>query len=91
VLLPLRVELVAAGSSDAALFRGLLQRYHYLGQRNCVGENLQYLARAADGRPLACLLFGSAARKSAVRDRWIGGASRSACVILAWSLTIRGC
>jgi hypothetical protein len=37
-----------------------------------VGENLKYLARDRQGRPLACLLFGSAAWKAAVRDRWIG-------------------
>jgi hypothetical protein len=71
-LLPLRVQPVATGTADALLLRGLLQRYHYLGQRNCVGENLQYLVRAADGRPVACVLLGAAAWKSAVRDRWIG-------------------
>lgn len=72
LLLPLRVELVVAGSSQALLWRGLLQRYHYLGQRNCVGENLQYLVEDRHGRALACLLFGSAAWKSAGRERWIG-------------------
>jgi len=69
---PLRVQAVSAGSSEARLFQFLLQRYHYLGHRNCVGENLKYLALAQDGRPLACLLFGSAAWKCAARDRWIG-------------------
>jgi len=49
-----------------------LQRYHYLGHRNCVGENLKYLARDRQGQPLACLLFGSAAWKAAARDQWIG-------------------
>jgi hypothetical protein len=72
LLQPVRVQPVAPGSSEALLFQGLLQRYHYLGQRNCVGENLKYLAQAPDGRPLACLLFGSAAWKAAARDRWIG-------------------
>ncbi len=69
---PLRVQAVSAGSSEATLFQFLLQRYHYLGHRNCVGENLKYLALAQDGRPLACLLFGSAAWKCAARDQWIG-------------------
>jgi len=69
---PLRVQAVSAGSSEARLFQFLLQRYHYLGHRNCVGENLKYLALAQDGRPLACLLFGSAAWKCASRDHWIG-------------------
>jgi len=71
-LQPVRVEPVAEGSSAALVFKSLLQRYHYLGHRNCVGENLKYLARDREGRPLACLLFGSAAWKAAARDRWIG-------------------
>jgi hypothetical protein len=39
-----RVEPVIAGTAQGRLFRFLLQRYHYLGHRNCVGENLKYLA-----------------------------------------------
>ncbi len=72
VLQPLRVQAVSADPSEARLFQFLLQRYHYLGHRNCVGENLKYLVLAQDGRPLACLLFGSAAWKCAARDHWIG-------------------
>jgi hypothetical protein len=72
LLQPLWVEPVAESSSEASLFQFLLQRYHYLGHRNCVGENLKYLARDQRGRALACLLFGSAAWKAAARDRWIG-------------------
>lgn len=66
------LELVAEGSSRSQLFQFLLQRYHYLGLRNGVGENLKYLARDRHGRVLACLLFGSAAWKAAARDQWIG-------------------
>jgi hypothetical protein len=69
---PVRVAPVVEGSSEAGLFKFLLQRYHYLGHRNCVGQNLKYLARDRRGRPLACLLFGSAAWKAAGRDQWIG-------------------
>jgi hypothetical protein len=69
---PLRVEPLRPGSSDRALFQGLLQRHHYLGQRNCVGENLQYLVRDRQGRPLACVLFGSAAWQCQPRDAFIG-------------------
>jgi hypothetical protein len=72
LLQPVRVEPVVEGSSEAGFFKFLLQRYHYLGHRNCVGQNLKYLARDREDRPLACLLFGSAAWKSAARDRWIG-------------------
>jgi hypothetical protein len=57
---------------DAALFRFLLARYHYLGYGNTVGENLKYLVRAQDGRALGAVLFGAAAWKCAVRDAWIG-------------------
>jgi hypothetical protein len=69
---PVQVQLVAPGSSQADLFKFFLHRYHYLGHRNCVGENLQYLALDPNHRPLACLLFGSAAWKAQARDRFIG-------------------
>jgi hypothetical protein len=69
---PVKMELVAPGSSQGDLFKFLLHRYHYLGHHNCVGENLRYVAFAANGRPLACLLFGSAAWKTHERDRFIG-------------------
>jgi hypothetical protein len=69
---PVDLQPVAAGSPEGRLFQFLLQRYHYLGLRNCVGENLKYLARDRHGRVLGCLLFGSAAWKAAARDQWIG-------------------
>jgi hypothetical protein len=75
LLRPLGVEPVVENSSEALLFKLLLQRYHYLGHRHGVGENLKYLVRDRQGRPLACLLFGSAAWKAAARDRWIGWSS----------------
>jgi Domain of unknown function (DUF4338) len=71
-LQPVGLEPVAEGTTEALLFKFLLQRYHYLGHRNCVGQNLKYLARDRQGRPLACLLFGAAAWKAAARDQWIG-------------------
>ncbi len=71
-LRPLRVQSVTAGSPPGRLFQGLLQRYHYLGHRNCVGENLKYLVSDRQGRPLACLLFGSAAWRCQPRDACIG-------------------
>ncbi len=43
-LRPLRVDRVTPGSPQAGLFQFLLSRYHYLSHRNCVGENLKYLA-----------------------------------------------
>jgi hypothetical protein len=71
-LQPVRLEPLAEGHPDLALFRFLLQAHHYLGLRNSVGENLKYLARDRHGRPLACLLFGAAAWKARARDEWIG-------------------
>ena len=69
---PVGIKLVTEGGSESRLFKFLLQRYHYLGLRNCVGENLKYLASDRHGRVLACLLFGSAAWKAGARDQWIG-------------------
>jgi hypothetical protein len=71
-LRPLWLEPLAEGNSEVALFKFLLQRYHYLGLRNCVGQNLKYLVRDRTERPLACLLFGSAAWQTWPRDAWIG-------------------
>jgi len=71
-LQPLWIELLAEGHREQRLFRFLLQRHHYLGLRNSVGENLKYMARDRAGRPVACLLFGAAAWKAKGRDEWIG-------------------
>lgn len=69
---PLSVTVVERGTGDEGLFNCLVSTYHYLGLRSTVGENMKYLVRAGDGRPLACLLFGSAAWKTDVRDRFVG-------------------
>jgi hypothetical protein len=66
------VRVVGPGSDDARLFNGLLAHEHYLGHRNTVGENLRYLVRDRQGRPVACVLFGSAAWKCAARDTFLG-------------------
>jgi hypothetical protein len=71
-LRPLSVSVAAPGSDDARLFNGLLAHEHYLGHRNTVGENLRYLARDRHRRPVACVLFGSAAWKCADRDAFLG-------------------
>ncbi len=52
--------------------RQLLVHYHYRGFNGAVGENVQYLARDVRGRELAVMVFGAAAWKIAVRDRFIG-------------------
>jgi hypothetical protein len=48
-----------------------LDRFHYLGLR-VVGENIGYLVRDAWDRDVACLLFGAAAWKCLVRDKFLG-------------------
>jgi len=70
-LLPLRFE-IAAEPASSQLFQYLIFRYHYLGFKGTVGKNLKYLVFDKHQRPLACLLFGSAAWKVADRDRFIG-------------------
>lgn len=71
-LAPLSVGVAARGTYEERLFNCLLSRYHYLGLRSTVGENLKYLVRARDGRALGCLLFGAAAWRIEARDRFIG-------------------
>lgn len=71
-LLPLKIVELSPKSGDYPLFNCLLSRYHYLGHRTTVGENMEYLVHDCHNRLLACLLFGSAAWKTAPRDRFIG-------------------
>jgi hypothetical protein len=69
-LTPLRIEVVQAPSLP--LLKHLLSEYHYLGFSGTVGENMKYLVYDRNDRMLACLLFGSAAWKTAPRDLFIG-------------------
>ena len=68
---PVQIQLVE-DANLLALFQCLLARYHYLGFRSTVGENMKYLVFDHKQNPLACLLFGSAAWKCAPRDEFIG-------------------
>jgi hypothetical protein len=56
---------------EEPLFNHLLERYHYLGYTQPVGEHLKYLVYAL-GRPIACLGWSSAPRHLGPRDRFIG-------------------
>jgi hypothetical protein len=56
---------------EEPLFNSLLDRYHYLGYAQPVGEHLKYLVYAL-GRPIACLTWSSAPRHLGPRDRFIG-------------------
>jgi hypothetical protein len=67
---PLRIEQVRRTPAEG-LVADLLARHHYLGYTRPVGEHLKYLVYAA-GQPIAALIFGSAPRHLAPRDRFIG-------------------
>jgi hypothetical protein len=58
-------------SGEEPLFNSLMDRYHYLGYTQPVGEHLKYLVYAQD-RPIACLAWSSAPRHLGPRDRFIG-------------------
>ncbi len=70
-IVPASVAVVERKTDDGRLFDHFLSRYHYLGYRHTVGENIRYLVRDRYGRPLACLLFGAAAWKCADRDAFL--------------------
>jgi len=58
-------------TGQEGLFNGLLERYHYLGYTQPVGEHLKYLIYAL-GRPVAAMAWSSAPRHLGPRDRFIG-------------------
>jgi hypothetical protein len=58
-------------TGEEPLFNSLLDRHHYLGYAQPVGEHLKYLVYAL-GRPIACLAWSSAPRHLGPRDRFIG-------------------
>src|SRR5271157_2551540 len=77
-LRPLAVRELSQWPAERPLYEWLLHEYHYLSYTGAVGLNLKYLVRDGQGRPLSCLLFGSAAWQCAPRDQFIG-----------WSATAR--
>lgn len=71
-LAPLEIRELNQAPLAQPLFDWLLHQYHYLSYSSPVGLNLKYLVLDRRGRPLSCLLFGSAAWQCAARDRFIG-------------------
>lgn len=63
-------------TAEEPLFHALIERYHYLGYTQPVGEHLKYLVIAA-GRPVACFAWSSAPRHLAPRDRYIGWSAQA--------------
>ena len=70
-VVPLQIKPVES-KEELSLFKCLLAQYHYLGWCGSVGENMKYLIKDRDSRPLACLLFGAAAWACTPRDHFIG-------------------
>lgn len=56
---------------DESLFDGLVEKYHYLGYTQPVGEHVKFLVYAR-GRPVACFAWSSAPRHIGPRDKFIG-------------------
>ncbi len=65
---------LAANAEDRALWRELVDRYHYLGHKVAYGAHLRYLVWISAERrePAGCVQFSSAARWLAARDHFIG-------------------
>lgn len=71
-LQPLRIINVHNQRDHEALYNCLLSSYHYLSYRSSVGENMKYLIRDNQDRPLGCMLFGSSAWSTNDRDQFLG-------------------
>jgi hypothetical protein len=69
-LAPVKVKLVRNTPLEP-LYNSLTQQHHYLGYRQIIGNHLKYIA-FIDGRPVACLGWGSAAWSVKSRDSFIG-------------------
>lgn len=79
---PLEVSLAELGrvevsqvrrSGEESLVNSLVEHHHYLGYSQPVGEHLKYLFSTGT-RPLGCMMWSSAPRHLAPRDRYIGWA-----------------
>lgn len=71
-LTPLKVIEASRLPQERALLASALASFHYLGYRGTVGENLQYVIRDRENRPLVFILFGAPAWKCQDRDQFIG-------------------
>jgi hypothetical protein len=69
-LYPINLKQVRRTAQEK-LFNSLISEYHYLGYTQPVGEHLKYMV-FSNGRPIACLAYGSAPWYIGVRDRFIG-------------------
>lgn len=70
---PIELRLVSCGE-DQRLFNELIERHHYLGYRQPVGQSLGYfiIAKGRDEEKIGCLLFAPAVLAMKARDEWLG-------------------
>src|SRR3990172_1611293 len=69
------IELKLVSSrEDRSLFNEHLERHHYLGYRQPIGQSLRYfvVAKERDEEKLGCLLFAPGSYAMKARDEWIG-------------------
>jgi hypothetical protein len=66
------LSLVLVEKSESAMWRQLIERFHYLGCPTPFGAHLRYFVTSSPGQILACLLWTSPAWKMAARDAWVG-------------------
>jgi len=69
-ILPLSIDIV--DKKGMPEFISILAQYHYLSFDRTVGQNIKYMVRDKNGRPVALLLYGAAAWKCKGRDDHIG-------------------
>lgn len=83
-LLPLTLEPLSPKQPRYAVLAQQIIRYHYLGLRRSVGENLAYLVSDGTGRPVGCALFGAAAWRVRPRDEFVGWDDNTRAERLSW-------
>jgi hypothetical protein len=69
-LFPISIHQVRRSPSER-LCNSLIEQHHYLGYTQPVGEHLKYMVLSGD-RPVACVVFSSAAWHLGPRDLFIG-------------------
>jgi hypothetical protein len=70
-LTPITLQL-AVDKNEVKLWNELIDRHHYLGYRQPIGQHLRYFIVDRHGRKLGCLLFSYAVKTLPCRDQWIG-------------------
>jgi uncharacterized protein YigA (DUF484 family) len=67
-----QVQVRPLRANERARCMRLLERHHYLGNVQPVGEQMLYVAQAPTGGWVALLVFAAAAKNLKARERWVG-------------------